>query len=194
MLPEVWLGEVSREDVKRIIEWLEDKEVCSMWFGRYTYVDPIHLGYVPSEMLHASQEKWDEVFHDPSRRIFSIYTAHGEHIGEAQLEIEEGLGNAHMSILIGRKDLWHHGYGTAAVENLLDLAFNVYGLYRVWVDIPEYNTAALGTFKKLGFAHEGTLRQSHPYEGRRFDSSIMGILSQEYTQRATKVGLEPHTP
>ncbi len=72
MLPEVWLGEVSREDVKRIIEWLEDKEVCSMWFGRYTYVDPIHLVYVHSEMPHASQEKWDEAFHDPSRRIFSI--------------------------------------------------------------------------------------------------------------------------
>ena len=193
MLPEVRLVEVSREDVGRINDWLEDEEVCSMWFGHYTYGDPIHLGYHPSEMLNASEEKWDSVFHDPNRRIFSVYTAEGQHIGEAQLVIEEGLGNTQMSVLIGRKDLWHHGYGTATVEGILDLAFNVYGLYRVWVDVPEYNTPALGMCKKLGFVHEGTTRQSHPHEGVRFDSSIMGILTGEYARRTPKVGTEPHT-
>lgn len=190
MIPEVRLVEVSREDVERIIQWLQDEEVCSAWFGRYTYGDPIHLGYHPSEMLGATQEEWDEVFHNPSRRILSIYTVEGEHIGEAQLEIEEGLGNAQMSVLIGRKDLWHHGYGVAAVQSLLDLAFNVHGLYRVWADVPEYNTAAMAMFKKLGFGHEGTLRQSRPHAGARFNSSIMGILAQEYEQRKQKVSSE----
>ncbi len=183
MLPEVRLVEISREDVERLIKWLEDDEVCSMWFGRYTYGDPVHLGYHPTEMLNASQEEWDEVFQDPSKRMFSIYTAGGEHIGEGKLLIDETLGNAEMPVLIGRKDLWHQGYGTAAVLALSDLAFNVYGLYRVWVDVPDYNEHALNMFRKLGFIHEGTLRKSHPHEGKRYDSSVMGILASEYAER-----------
>ena len=184
MLPEIRLREITRDDVQRIVKWLEDEEVCSMWFGRYTYGDPIHLGYHPKEILEASQDHWDEVFHDPNKRMFSIYSAQGAaHIGEGKLLIDETLGNAEMPVLIGRKDLWHHGYGTAVVLALLDMAFNVYGLYRVWVDVPEYNEAALNMFRKVGFVHEGTLRKSHPHEGRRYDSSVMGILASEYADR-----------
>ncbi len=37
MRSEVVLSEVTREDVARIAEWLEDPEISEMWFGRYTY-------------------------------------------------------------------------------------------------------------------------------------------------------------
>lgn len=186
MLPEVRLQEVTREDVKRIFEWLQDDEVCEMWFGRYTYGDPVHLGYVPLRMIDASQEDWDRVFNDPSRCVRSIYTAGGEHIGEGRFAIEEALGDAHLSILIGRKDLWHHGYGTATTKALLNEVFSVHGLYRVWVDVPEYNEPALEMFKKLGFVHEGTLRKSRPHAGSRFDSVVMGMLANEYAPAKTE--------
>ena len=62
----------------------------------------------------------------------------------------------------------------------LDLCFGQLGLYRVWVDVPEYNTAARRMFDRLGFKHEGTLRKSRPHEGARFDSVVMGMLSTEY--------------
>jgi diamine N-acetyltransferase len=183
MLPEIRLKEVTKEDIPRLIKWLEDKDISSSWFGRYTYGDPIHLGYHPAEMLKASQEEWFNVFNDPNKRIFSIYSALDEHIGEAKILIDETLGNAEIPILIGRKDLWHQGYGTATVLVLLDLAFNNYGLHRIWVDIPEYNEAAINMFSNLGFVHEGILRKSHPHEGKRFDSSIMGMLASEYSKQ-----------
>ena len=53
-------------------------------------------------------------------------------------------------------------------------------LYRICVDIPEYNQNARTLFDHAGFKHEGTLRKSRPHEGARFNSVIMGILSQEY--------------
>ncbi|MFW6174660.1 MAG: GNAT family N-acetyltransferase [Chloroflexota bacterium] len=187
MRAEVMLdSEVTREDVGRIAEWLQDEEVSSMWFGRYTYGEPAHLGYDPQKMLNATQEEWDAVFNDPHeaprRDIFSIRTKSGEHIGEAQLAVDEALGDAQLSVLIGRKELWHRGYGTAAVVEALAYAFDQLGLYRVWVDVPEYNTAAREMFEHLGFVHEGTLRKSRPHDGARHDSVIMGMLANEYAR------------
>jgi RimJ/RimL family protein N-acetyltransferase len=187
MLPNIELRAVSRDDVKNIVEWLEDTEVQENWFGRYTYGEPAHLGYEPSKMIDATEAEWDEVFHDPHhephRDIFSIYSSSNEHIGEAQLAIDEPLGDAQLSILIGRKDLWHSGFGTASTLALLDHIFNQLDLYRAWVDVPEYNTHAREMFEHVGFIHEGTLRKSRPHHGARFDSVIMGMLRAEYERK-----------
>ena len=160
MLPNIELRAVNRKDVIRIVEWLEDNEVQENWFGRYTYGEPAHLGYEPAKMVDATKAE-----------------------GEAQLAIDEALGDAQLSILIGRKDLWHSGFGTASTLALLDHIFNQLDLYRAWVDVPEYNTHAREMFEHVGFIHEGTLRKSRPHHGARFDSVILGMLRAEYERK-----------
>ena len=187
----VTLRQVTREDVSRLRNWLADDEVAESWFGRYSYGDPAHLGYHPEEMEDASDAEWDRVFSDAEHRILSIYTRDGEHVGEVHVAIEESLGDGHLSILIGRKDMWHRGYGTAGARETLRLSFEEWGLFRVWVDVPEYNTAALEMFRHLGFVHEGTLRKSRPHEGARFDSVVMGMLASEYATRGEGPGSVP---
>ena len=176
----VRLEPVTGEDVARIREWLGDDEVSERWFGRYSYGDPAHLGYNPEKISDVSQDEWDRTFSNPEHRILSVRTQEGEHIGEVHVAVEEALGDGQLSILIGRKELWQHGYGTAAAMEALSACFHEWGLYRVWVDVPEYNTAARTMFEHLGFVHEGTLRKSRPHEGARFDSVVMGILANEY--------------
>ena len=187
----VTLRPVTREDVSRLRSWLADDEVAESWFGRYSYGDPAHLGYHPEEMEDASDAERDRVFSDAEHRILSIYTRDGEHVGEVHVAIEESLGDGHLSILIGRKDMWHRGYGTAGARETLRLSFGEWGLFRVWVDVPEYNTAALEMFRHLGFVHEGTLRKSRPHEGARFDSVVMGMLASEYAARGEGPGSVP---
>ena len=131
-------------------------------------------------MLFSDGATWDEIFSNPEHKIFSIYTPDDQHIGEVHLSIELSLGDAHYSVLIGRQDMWHKGYGTLATQKMLDMAFNELNLYRVWVDIPTFNTGAINLFNHLGFTHEGTLRQSRPLAGSRFNSVIVGMLSNEY--------------
>ncbi len=177
------LRQVTREDVSRIRQWLDDDEVADSWFGRYSYGEPAHLGYRPQEMEEASDEEFARILEDPDHLTLSIYTEDGDHIGELHITLEEALGDGQLSILIGRKDLWHRGYGRASVHAALDTAFNEYGLYRVWVDVPEYNMPARALFEGVGFVHEGTLRKSRPHEGSRFDSAVMGILAAEYQQQ-----------
>ena len=167
------LREVSREDVLKIHEWLQDDEVAEAWFGRYSYGDSAHLAY------NFFFLKWKEVFEDSDHKIFSVYTGE-EHIGEVHLAIEESLGDGQLSVLIGRKDLWHKGFGNAATNKIIEFGFDQIGLFRIWVDVPEYNKKAINLFRQFGFIHEGTLRKSRPHHGARFDSVVMGILKSEY--------------
>ena len=66
---------------------------------------------------------------------------------------------------------------------MLEHSFLNLGLYRAWVDIPEYNENAIRLFEKIGFIHEGTFRKSRPKNGTRFNSVIMGFLVDEYDSK-----------
>ena len=175
MLPAVTLRGVSREDVDRIGWWLDDEEVSSRWFGHYACGEPVHRGYDPAHMLEASEVEWDRVFrHDPRRFIFSIYSEQQEHIGECQLLLDD-TGGAELSLLIGRKDLWHGGYGTSTVVALLDQVFSYYQLDRAWVNVPEDNQPASGLFTKLGFLHQQTKEICSRRDGTVLTVHILAI-------------------
>lgn len=187
MFPAVTLVSITRADVQRMADWLDDEEVNSFWYGLDDDGLPLHLGYSPHRILQAPSEEWDQVFESGDRKIFSVYTAEGDHIGEGQLFIEWPLAEAQLVLMIGRKDLWHHHYGTMASIKLLDEAFENLGLHRVWVDVPEYNEHALQMFRHIGFVLEGHLRKTHRKNGEWYDSFAMGLLTEEYSRRRSRL-------
>ena len=193
MLPEVALLPPTREDVQQLVQWLDDDEINSLWYGRGGDGVPLHIGYSPHRILQASDTEFQRVFEDEERKIFSVHTKQGEHIGEGQLVVEWALQEAQLFILIGRKDLWHHHYGTMALVHLLDQAYESYELHRVWADIPEYNEHALEMFDHLGFVLEGHLRKTHRKDDEWYDSSAVGLLVDEYRRRRTRF-MENPTP
>jgi RimJ/RimL family protein N-acetyltransferase len=187
MFPNVSLEPVTRDDVQRMKEWLDDPEVNSLWYGLGDDGLPIHWGYSPGAILESTDSDWHLVFSTEDRKIFSVYTSEGEHIGEGQLIIEWPLVEAELLLIVGRKDLWHHHYGTMAVVKLLDEAFSNLGLHRVWVDVPEYNEHALQMFRHVGFVLEGHLRKTHRKDGEWYDSFAMGLLMDEYSRRRARL-------
>ena len=187
MFPEVALLPPSREDVQRMADWLNDSDVTSLWYGHGEDGTPLHSGYSPHRILQGSEAEWSRVFESEDHKIFSIYIKDGEHIGEAQLAIQWALQEAQLYIIIGRKDLWHQHYGTMALVLLLDRAYETYELHRVWADVPEYNEHALQMFRHLGFVLEGHLRKTHRKDEIWYDSFAMGLLTDEYTRRRSRL-------
>ena len=182
MLPRVNLTAVSREDVDRVARWLADDDVSSNWFGVYTGGDAVHRPYVPHMMLEASPEQWARVFDDSKRAVLSAYTEIGEHVGEGDIILDDS-GGAELSVLIGRKDLWRQGYGSAVVRSLTARAFDEMALQKVWASVPDGNDAARGLFRKLGFVVEGTREHSGHGEGPGWSSSILSMTAIEYAAR-----------
>ena len=187
MLPEVSLVQPVREDIQRMADWLSDNEVNTLWYGRGEDGIALHTGYSPHLVTQAPEDEWRRIFEDDDRKIYAIYTKDGQHIGEGQLVIEWPLQEAQLYILIGRKDLWNQHYGTMGLIRLLDEAYNTFELHRVWADIPEYNEHALQMFRHVGFVLEGHLRKTHRKDDEWFDSLAMGLLTDEYMRRRSRL-------
>ena len=187
MFPEVTLVTPTREDVRRLSEWLIDLEVSAVWFGVGDDGKPLHATYSPEAILAGGSKEWDNVFKDENRAIFAIYSGDGEHVGEGQLLVEWPLLEAQAHLLVGRKDLWHHHYGTSGLVGLLDHAFGPLGLHRVWVDVSEYNEPGMQMVQDVGFVVEGRLRKTHRKNNEWFDSSILGLLAEEYPRRRARL-------
>ena len=175
MLPNISLRSVSRDDVDRVAWWLEDA-------GQYAWGEPIHRSYEPAHMLESSDNEWRHIFGDPKRLIFSIYNDEDQHVGECQI-ILDGDEGAELSLLIGRKDLWHQGYGAATVLVLMDRVFATLKLSRAWVNVPEDNVPALGLFEKLGFLRSDKRQLPARTDGTVLNAYILTIDARSYLKR-----------
>ena len=105
----------------------------------------------------------------------------GEPIGTIGLHaVDQKHGSATMGIAIGEPDLWSKGYGTDALQALLDFGFGTLRLERIALDVYAYNERARRSYEKCGFVLEGTARKALFRDGKRHDVHQMGILRDEW--------------
>ncbi len=90
---------------------------------------------------------------------------------------------AELGIAIMDKQYWGKGLGVEALHLLLDYAFNILNLHRVWLVVIEDNERAIRSYLKVGFQHTGRLRQAVYKGGIYKDSLFMDILADEYGQK-----------
>lgn len=95
-------------------------------------------------------------------------------------------GDTFLGIGIGERECWSKGYGTEATELVLRYAFTELNLYRVSLNVFEYNSRAIRCYEKVGFVVEGRQREFLNREGRRWDLIYMGILRQEWEARTER--------
>jgi len=90
---------------------------------------------------------------------------------------------AEYGIMIGERDCWGQGLGTAAGRLMLDHGFNRLNLRRIALRVLDFNQRGVKSYEKLGFQFEGRQRQQYFREGRYFDLLYMGLLSEEFNER-----------
>ena len=75
---------------------------------------------------------------------------------------------------------WGKGYATEAASALLGWAFDTLDLNRVQAEADTRNAASARVLEKLGFVHEGTLREDCVVDGDVSDSWVYGLLRREW--------------
>lgn len=88
-----------------------------------------------------------------------------------------------MGIGIGEREYWSKGYGTDAMNVILRFAFDELNLYRISLNVFEYNQRAIRSYEKVGFVVEGREREFLRRAGRRWDMIFMGLLREEWAQK-----------
>ena len=86
-------------------------------------------------------------------------------------------------ITIGETDYQNKGYGTEAMEMLLEYGFNTLNMNRIELSVYEFNTRAFKTYQKVGFVEEGRKRQARYHNGKYQDEIIMAILREDWENK-----------
>jgi RimJ/RimL family protein N-acetyltransferase len=113
---------------------------------------------------------------------FTIRACEDDHLlGDIILEVVNWAArDAFVGLGIGERDFWGRGYGTEAMNLMLEFAFTEIDLRRVTLTVFEYNPRAIRCYEKAGFHHEGRMRRYLSREGKRWDELYMGILREEW--------------
>lgn len=124
----------------------------------------------------------DEMLANKSKRYFLIQSLDGNRdIGLVGLDkIDQRNASAELKIVIGEVDCWGKGLGSDAIRVLLDHAFALMNLHRIYLRVADYNDRAIACYKACGFQPEGRLRHDHFHKGAYRDALIMSILREDF--------------
>lgn len=163
----------EREDLPTYVRWLNDPEVRA----------GISM-YLPMSM--AREDKWfTNMLERPlDEQLMSIEIQEDDSwklIGNLGFfHIDPHAHSAEIGIMIGEKAYWNQGYGTEAMQLLLQHGFNTLNLNRIYLQVYENNPRAIRCYEKSGYLNEGRMRQAHYSEGKFHDVILMGVLRSEW--------------
>lgn len=166
----------EREDLPLFVEWLNDPEVRN---GLALFLP----------MSNAREEQWfeDMLKRPPETHPLTIEVqekADWVKIGNLGFfDIHPQTHSAEVGIMIGNKNYWNKGYGTEAMELLLQHGFETLNLHRIMLRVYAFNPRAIRSYQKAGFVEEGRMRQSVYKNGAYHDTLIMSVLRDEWGGR-----------
>ena len=166
----------ERSDLDEFVEWINDPEVT----------EGLTL-FLP--MSSVDEEKWFEgVMQRPQEeKPLVIDMKDGTEwrvIGNSSfMGFDWVARSAEVGIMIGDKTIWDQGYGTEVMTLLLRHGFETLNLNRVYLRVFAENKRAIHTYEKVGFVHEGRMRQAVFKHGVYSDVLFMSILRDEWNAR-----------
>lgn len=169
----------EREDIPLFLKWINDPDVCEFlehvtvfnqimeekWFEAKTNGPAIELPLV-IEIIAPSKPEGVENWIPIGNIAFLNYHQFNR--------------SAEIGIMIGEKAYWDKGYGTDAMRRMCDYGFNTLNLYRIFLRVFEGNERGKNAYRKVGFVHEGTMRQARYHRGRYWNVDFMSILKPDW--------------
>ena len=178
MLPgkRIRLRPIERDDLPRFVEWFADPEV------RANLLLYKPMGLVQEEAwFEANASAGDTQAWAIDASANTRDPAAWVHVGSCGFHhIDWRCRSGEIGIVIGKKDAWARGYGTDATHTLLRWGFQTLGLHRIWLRVYADNARAVRCYEKVGFRHEGRMREDSFRDGVFGDTLVMGILQKEW--------------
>jgi len=168
----LYLSRIEKNDMEHFYKWFSDSEFLKF----YDYYPP----------LPQTKEEVDKTFSYYEKKeksdVFAIRLVNDDQIiGIAGYDdiIKENKV-ATLFIGIGSKDSRGNGYGKESMKILLNYGFNDMDLYRIQLNVLEFNQSAIALYEKTGFIKEGTYREFVLRDDKRYDLFLYGLLKNEW--------------
>ena len=164
---------------------LEFDDIETLYNWSVTLELEMLTGWGPRRSRAAYRQRFERRITEPENDfdMFGIMVE-GRLVGNVQLAlIDQKERRAAVGIVLGEKQVWGRGIGSTALRLLLDYAFTVRSLERVYAEVYGFNTRSRRLMERIGFQQEGILRQHEIHNGVRQDMYIFGMLKPEFYQR-----------
>lgn len=167
---------MEREDLAQFVEWINDPLVRRGISA-----------FLPMSMAR-EQEWFESMLKRPvEEHPFALEIRKGRKwvlVGSCGLfDISWISRKAEIGIMIGDKSQWNKGYGTEAMELILQHGFETLNLHRLYLKVYADNPGAVRAYEKAGFVLEARLRDAHYAEGHYSEDLIMSVLRPEWDGR-----------
>ncbi|MGF7047564.1 ribosomal-protein-alanine N-acetyltransferase [Paenibacillus sp. DS2015] len=157
----------SIDDAEDLYEFTSDEETTRFIYEPYKDVD------------QAKRVLANYYLEEPIGKYALVLKETNKMIGVVEFRVHEETKGGELGYTLSRH-YWGNGYMTEAGKLILELAFNVLGVERVFAATDIRNTASAKLMSRLGMKHEGTLRRNHMIKGELTDSFHYSILKEEY--------------
>ena len=161
------LRRLQMKDAERMLEWMHDETIADNFridFSKYT-IEQV--------------EKFIEKSFDEINQHFAIVDESDIYQGTISLKnISEEDNNAEYAIVM-RADAQGKGYSAKATKEILEYAFKILGLHRVYLNVLENNVRARKFYEKMGFKQEGIFKEHYCLNGRYQNLWWYGIVYEK---------------
>jgi RimJ/RimL family protein N-acetyltransferase len=163
-----YLSPIDENDAEKFTEWLNDLEITE------------YLALYPSVINAQSEKTFLEKM--SKEHIYSIIDNDtDELIGICGYEnIDHINQTADVGIFLGVKSYWKKGYGTEALNLLLDYGFKALNFHSIGIKVYSFNERAINCYEKIGFKPIGKRRRAILRNNERYDIIYMDIIYEEY--------------
>jgi hypothetical protein len=168
-----YLTSVEESSIETLRNWRNNPELRK-YFREYR------------EINKSMQKQWYEnrVLNNQNQVDFEIHDVKTEKlIGHCGLYYINWVSrSAEFTVYIGDFDYRGKGIGKDALITLFDYGFKTLNLHRIWCEVYS-NNKALGVYEHIGFKKEGVMRETYYNAGQYWDSTILSMLSREWTEK-----------
>ncbi|MBX0321626.1 GNAT family N-acetyltransferase [Halomicroarcula sp. F13] len=165
---DVTLHVVEDDDVAFLYETINDPDVrAGLTFAR--------------PKTEREEREWVESVTDPDADdVHFLICADGAPVGTVGLRgVDSRAGTGELGYYLAA-DAWGHGYATDAARTLVEYAFTELRLHRVHARAFADNEGSRRVLEKVGFEHEGVLRDHWYRRGGHADVHLYGLLEGEW--------------
>ena len=166
----LYLSPINTGDYEQLTEWLNDINVT------------IYL-YMKDQIITLEKEKaYLEKISKEKHHFALINLENDKLIGDCGLlNVDYVHRSAELGIMIGDRAYWNQGYGSDAVNLMLDYGFSLLNLNSIYILTFSFNQRAIACYKKSGFKEVGRRREAHIIGQKKYDLIIMDILAEEFS-------------
>ncbi len=159
----IYLAPISKDDLEIMFEWINNKEL-------------VHFNDSYRPISFESHTRWYEsIIQNREVVIFAIKLKNSNKlIGTCQLVNIDLLSQiAELQIRIGEQEEQLKGYGTEAINLLLEFGWRDLNLRKIYLYVFSDNKKAISAYKKSGFMNEGELKNHSFVDGEYKNLYIM---------------------